>query len=134
VEDYRFPALAGSLHWTPTAFDVWDASANFFGGDAHFTYSIKPLGQKNVRSTSRFEASYENADVAAFTDFQNWRGLRFAGSMSGRNLLEWPTGRFAERRDQGAATVTPPPGVRPTPARGGGSGPSGCPESCRRTP
>ena len=25
-KDYRFPALAGSLHWTPTAFDVWDAS------------------------------------------------------------------------------------------------------------
>ena len=32
--------------------------AKFFGGDAQFTYSIKPLGRKNVRSTSRFEASY----------------------------------------------------------------------------
>ena len=112
-KDYRFPALAGSLHWTPTAFDVWDAGAKFFGGDAQFTYSIKPLGQKNVRSTSRFEASYENADLAAFTDFQNWRGLRFAGSMSGHNILEWPTGRFVERRDEGSATVTPPAGVQP---------------------
>ena len=28
-KDYRFPELAGSLHWTPTAFDVWDANANF---------------------------------------------------------------------------------------------------------
>lgn len=111
--DYRFPALAGSLHWTPTAFEVRDASARFFGGAAQFTYSIKPLGRKNVRSTSRFEASYEDADLTAFTDFQNWRGLRFAGSMSGHNILEWPTGRFVERRDEGSATVAPPPGVQP---------------------
>ena len=115
--DYRFPALAGSLHWTPAAFDVWDANAKFFGGDAQFTYSMKPLGRKNVRSTSRFEASYENADLAAFTDFQNWRGLRFAGSMSGHNLLEWPTGRFVDRRAEGSATVVPPPGVQPLTAR-----------------
>ena len=116
-KDYRFPALAGSLRWTPAAFDVWDASAKFFGGDAQFTYSIKPLGRKSVRSTSRFEASYESADLAAFTDFQNWRGLRFAGSMSGHNLLEWPTGRFIERRDEGSATVVPPPGVQLMTAR-----------------
>ena len=54
--DYRFPDLAGALQWTPTALDVRDAGAKFFGGDAQFDYSIKPLGQKNVRSTSRFEA------------------------------------------------------------------------------
>ena len=112
-KDYRFPALAGSLHWTPAAFDVWDAGAKFFDGDAQFTYSIKPLGLKNGRSTSRFEASYENADLAGFTDFQNWRGLRFAGSMSGHNVLEWPTGRFVDRRDEGSATIVPPPGVEP---------------------
>jgi hypothetical protein len=128
-KDYRFPALAGSLHWTPTAFDVWDATAEAFGGDAQFTYSIKPLGRKNVRSTSRFEASYQNADLAAFTDFQNWRGLRFAGSISGHNILEWPTGRFVERRDEGSATVVPPPGVQPMTAGaidfGEGSAPGG---------
>ena len=84
---------------------------------------MKPLGQKNVRSTSRFEASYENADLAAFTDFQNWRGLRFAGSMSGHNILEWPTGRFVERRDEGSATVVAPlwrpadDGARSAPAK-----------------
>ncbi len=121
-KDYRFPELAGSLHWTPTAFDVWDAGAKFFDGDAQFTYSIKPLGRKNVRSTSRFEATYENADLAAFTDFQNWRGLRFAGAMSGHNILEWPTGRFVERRDEGSAIVVPPAGVQPMTARAIGSG------------
>jgi hypothetical protein len=120
-KDYRFPALAGSLHWTPTAFDVRDAGAKFFGGDARFTYSIKPLGQKNVRSTSRFEASYENADLTALTDFEQWRGLRFAGSMSGHNILEWPTGRFVERRDEGSATVVPPPGSPQMTPRAAGS-------------
>jgi translocation and assembly module TamB len=105
---YRFPELAGALHWTNQALDVTNARAKFFGGDAQFAYSIKPLGQQ-VRSTSRFEASYENADLAAFSDFQQWRGLRFAGSWSGHNVLEWPTGRFAERRDEGTATVVPLP-------------------------
>ena len=107
---YRFPDLAGSLHWTPRALDVTDARAKFFGGDAQFAYSIKPLGQA-VRSTSRFEASYVNADLGAFSDFQQWPGLRPAGSWSGHNVLEWPTGRFVERRDEGTATVIPPPGV-----------------------
>jgi autotransporter translocation and assembly factor TamB len=108
---YQFPELAGALHWTPRSFDVTDATAKFFGGDAQFDYSIKPLGQR-VRSTSRFEASYQNADLAAFSDFQEWPGLRFAGSWSGHNVLEWPTGRFADRRDEGTATVVPPPGVQ----------------------
>ncbi len=108
---YRFPELTGSLQWTPKALEVWDAGAKFFGGDATFAYSIKPLGQKDVRSTSRFEASYTDADLAAFSDFQEWRGMRLAGLMSGHNLLEWPTGRFVERRDQGTLTVVAPAGV-----------------------
>jgi hypothetical protein len=122
-KDYRFPSFYGSLHWTPKAFDVWDAGAKFFGGDGRFTYSMKPLGQKDVRSTSRFEATYQNADLTSFTDFQSWRGLRFSGSMSGHNILEWPTGRFVERHDEGSATVIPPPGVQPMTARAIGAGP-----------
>jgi len=61
---------------------------NFFGGDGAFSpIRSKPLGPEGTfgpllasRQATRI------ADVAAFTDFQNWRGLRFAGSMSGRNL------------------------------------------------
>jgi autotransporter translocation and assembly factor TamB len=110
--EYRFPDLSGDLHWTPKAFDVTNAAARFFGGDADFTYSIKPLGG-TARSTSRFEASYVNADLAQFSDFQGWQGLRLAGAWSGHNLLEWPTGRFVERVDEGTATVVPPTGVEP---------------------
>ena len=41
--------------------------------------------------------------------------------MSGHNVLEWPTGRFVERRDEGSATVIPPPGMEPMTPRAAGS-------------
>ncbi|MGE5246031.1 MAG: translocation/assembly module TamB domain-containing protein [Betaproteobacteria bacterium] len=112
VNDYRFPALYGSLRWTPHAFTVWDAGSKFFGGDAKFAYSMQPLGQK-TRATARFEASYSGVDLAAFSDFRKFPGLRMAGSASGRNLLEWTLGRFAEHRGDGRITVAPPAGAEP---------------------
>jgi hypothetical protein len=112
VNDYQFPSLSGSLRWTPTAFDVWDAAAKFYGGQARFTYSIKPLGAA-VRPTDRFDVTYEDVDLAAFSDFEELRGLRFAGRASGHNLLEWPSGRFVEHRGGGHLVVTPPPGMAP---------------------
>lgn len=115
VNDYRFPALYGSLRWSPTAFEVWDAGARAFGGDSNLTFSIKPLGA-GVRPSARFGAKYSNLDVAALTDFYNLRGLRFAGTASGQNLLEWPMGRFVEKTGEGLLTVTPPAGVEPMPA------------------
>ena len=38
VDDYRFPALYGSLHWTRKAFEVTDAGARLYGGDARFGF------------------------------------------------------------------------------------------------
>ena len=97
VYDYRFPSLYGSLHWNKHLFDVWDAGSRFSGGDATFTFSIKPLGSR-VRPTARFEASYTNVDLAEFTDFQQLTGLRFAGTR-GRPQRA----RMAARRDRRAA-------------------------------
>lgn len=114
VYDYRFPALAGSLRWTPTRFDVYDASAQFYGGAAKFAYSLAPLGAK-ARPTSRFEFGVSGADLQRLTDFERLAGLRFAGSADWRNVLEWPLGRFAEHRGEGRLVVTPPPGVVPMP-------------------
>lgn len=107
VNAYRFPDLSGSLKWTPEAFDVWDAGARFYGGTAKFSYSIKPLGRPE-RPTQRFDATYADVDLAQFTDFEQFRGLRFAGRASGHNLLEWPSGRFSEHRGGGSVTVAPP--------------------------
>lgn len=112
VNDYRFPSLYGSLRWTPASFQVWNAGSKFYGGAATFTYSIAPLGSP-VRPTQRFDATYTDVDVAAFTDFEQLAGLRLAGRASGRNTLEWPSGRFAEHRGDGRVVVAPPPGVSP---------------------
>jgi hypothetical protein len=110
VNEYRFPSLYGSLRWTPAAFEVWDAGAKFFGGDARFAYSIKPLGAK-VRPLARFDATVDRMDLAALTDFEQLPGLRFAGTADWHNLLEWPLGQFSQHRGDGRVVVTPPAGM-----------------------
>jgi TamB, inner membrane protein subunit of TAM complex len=114
LNDYRFPALYGRVHWTPALLAVTDAGAGFFGGESQFTYSIQPLGSK-ARPTMRLETNFKNADLAAFTDFQELRGLRFAGSASGEHVvLEWPSGHFGDgRRGGGRLVIEPPAGVQP---------------------
>jgi hypothetical protein len=119
VYDYRFPSLYGALRWTPRAFEVYDAGAKFYGGDARFTYAIKPLGSR-TKPTSRFEFEVNGADLRQITDFAALRGQRFAGRAAWRNALEWPLGQFAEHRGEGRLTVTPPPGtVSMTPSLAG---------------
>ncbi|HUR34616.1 MAG TPA: translocation/assembly module TamB domain-containing protein [Vicinamibacterales bacterium] len=108
--DYRFPELYGSLHWNRKFFEVTNAGSKFSGGDAKFTFGIAPLGEPE-KPTGRFEAWYANLDLAQLTDFYELAGVRFAGRASGRNLLEWPMGRFAEHRGDGELTVAPPPGA-----------------------
>ena len=100
VNDYRFPALNGSLRWTQNAFDVWNAGSKFYGGDAKFPYSIKPLGVP-APPTQRFDATVARTDLAPFTDFEDLKGLRFAGAADGHVFLEWPSGKFSERRGGG---------------------------------
>ena len=108
--DYRFPSLNGSLHWTRNRFDVTDAGAKFMGGDARFAFAIAPLGAQ-TRPDARFEASYQNLDLARLSDFYRLPGLRMAGRGTGSNLLEWPLGRFGEHTGEGRFVATPPDGV-----------------------
>jgi len=112
VYDYRFPSFRGALRWTPKAFEVTDGGAKFQGGDAKFAYSIAPLGSK-TKPTSRFEFDLAGADLQRLSDFEELRGMRFAGSANWHNVLEWPLGRFAERHGDGHLTVSPPPGIVP---------------------
>jgi translocation-and-assembly-module (TAM) inner membrane subunit TamB-like protein len=112
LNDYRFPGLYGSLHWTQHGFDVWDAGSQFYGGTAKFVYGIKPFGQK-TKPTHHFDATVTGVDLARFTDFEQFPGLRFAGSASLHNVLDWPSGRFADHRGEGQLTIVPPPGVTP---------------------
>ena len=112
VNDYRFPSLYGSLRWSQHAFEIWNAGSEFYGGAAQFVYAIKPFGAK-TKPTHHFDATVTGLDLARFTDFQQMPGLRFAGAATLHNVLDWPSGRFAEHRGQGHVVVTPPPGVRP---------------------
>jgi translocation and assembly module TamB len=115
VNAYRFPSLYGALRWTRTAFEVWDAGSQFYGGAAQFTYSMKPLAAK-LRPTHRFDATLIDVDLERFTDFEQLAGVRFAGRASLRNTLEWPAGHFSDHRGEGHLVVSPPPGVSTMPA------------------
>ena len=77
-----------------------NAGSQFSGGDATFTFGIAPLGEP-TKPTGRFDASYAEVDLAELTDFYQFAGVRFAGRATGRNLLEWPMGRFSEHRGDG---------------------------------
>ncbi len=107
---YRFPGLEGSLVWTPDRFEVTEARSGFYGGTTRFSYAMAPLGARTP-ATYRFDARYENVDLATFSAAMEFAGLRLAGRASGHNLLEWPSGRFRERRGFGQLDVAPPPGV-----------------------
>ncbi len=114
VNEYRFPDLYGTLRWTRGAFEIGNAGSKFYGGDAKFVYSIKPFGDK-VKPTHRFESKVTGVDLARFTDFEQLRAMKFSGSASMENMLEWPSGRFSEHRGHGHVVVTPPTGVTPMP-------------------
>jgi hypothetical protein len=110
VDNYRFPSLYGSLHWTRSGFEVTDAGSRFLGGEATFGFAIQPLGSR-TRPTARFDVAYAGVDLKELSNFYALAGLRFSGSASGTNLLEWPLGQFSERTGQGRLSVLPPSGV-----------------------
>jgi hypothetical protein len=111
VNDLRFPGLYGQLQWNERGFDVWNAGSKFYGGDAKFTYSIKPFGTPQP-TVQRFNVTFTRADLAPFTDFGlPTGGMHFAGTADGNAYLEWPSGKFNQRRGHGQVTVEPPPGV-----------------------
>jgi hypothetical protein len=120
VNGLVFPQLKGSLIWVPDRFEVMNASSVFYGGRTRFGYSLKPLGA-GVRPTARFDAMYDAVDLAPLGSTFDWAGIRPVGRFSGRSHLEWPNGRFVEKRGDGALAITPPDGVtllgRALPAR-----------------
>ena len=111
VNAYRFGDLRGSVVWDPDRLDVTDATATVYGGTMRFGYRMMPLGQLGVRPTATFDAAYDGVDLTAFTDFLELEGIRLAGRATGRNLLDWPLGLYAEHRGGGHMRVDPQTGV-----------------------
>ncbi|MPZ19111.1 MAG: hypothetical protein GEV06_14530 [Luteitalea sp.] len=106
---YHFGNLDGALTWTPDRFQVTNVSSAVLGGRARFDYVIRR--QADGPRSTRFEAAYRDIDLAEYTDLVELHGLRLAGRASGENVLEYPLGRFSERRGGGRIQVVPPEGV-----------------------
>ncbi|MGH9254178.1 MAG: translocation/assembly module TamB domain-containing protein [Vicinamibacterales bacterium] len=111
VNAYRFADLRGSLLWVPERFEVTDAEAALYGGSARFAYRMAPLGQRDHPAVASFDATYEDIDLTEFTNFLELDGIRLAGRATGRNLLEWPLGRFSDHRGDGEIRFDAPAGV-----------------------
>lgn len=111
VNAYQFTDVRGSVQWVPERMDVTSATTAAYGGTSRFAYRMAPLGDPDVPAHATFDAEYTNVDLEAFTDFLEMEGIRLAGRAGGRNLLDWPLGRYAERRGGGYFGVTPEDGV-----------------------
>jgi hypothetical protein len=111
VNDYRFEDLKGELRWLPDRFDITRLATRFERGTARFTYSIAPIGAPRP-AVARFDASYQNVDLASLTDFLGVKGLKLSGRASGRNVLAYPLGHFGEHRGDGEMRVEAPDGVQ----------------------
>lgn len=111
LNDWRFPGLDGRLLWLRDRFEVTNASSGFYGGRMTFDYSMKPLGDRVKPGIARLDVGYQDVDLTTLTDAIETQGIRLTGRITGRNLLEWPLGRFRERKGNGEVTATPPAGV-----------------------
>ena len=109
--NYEFPNLEGKLGWFPNRFEVTDTTTGFYGGEASLKYSILSSGKPGQPSNARFDAEWRDVDLADYSDFLAMQGVRLAGRWSGRNLLQWPLGRFRERSGDGYSAVIPPAGI-----------------------
>ncbi|HEY3383276.1 MAG TPA: translocation/assembly module TamB domain-containing protein [Vicinamibacterales bacterium] len=109
INVFAVPDLKGSLIWEPHRFEVTRATGRFYGGYADFKYSMAPLSDP-VPAVARWDVKYRDVDLTQLSDALEMRGLRLAGTASGRNLLEWPLGDFKQHRGDGQIDVTPPAG------------------------
>jgi hypothetical protein len=110
VNDWRFHNLRGSVLWVPARLEITDTTTTLYGGTARFNYRMAPMG-RGVPTRAVWDVDYRDIDLVQLTDFLETRGLRLAGRATGRNVLEWPLGKWALKRGDGVVEITPPPGV-----------------------
>jgi autotransporter translocation and assembly factor TamB len=113
VNAWRFPDARGSILWNNSAFRVTDVTTGLYGGRAKFDYLMEPLGRPGIPTQVVWDTSYADVDLARLTDFLELEGIRLSGRISGRNRLEWPLGKFAEKHGSGQIAATMPPGAVP---------------------
>jgi hypothetical protein len=111
LDTLRFGDLRGDVKWVPESVEVSDTTSRFYGGRLDLGYRMAPLGQPGVTATYTFDAAYKDVNLTALSDYLELQGLRLAGTVSGRNRLEWPRGRFKDRSGEGELNVVPPRGT-----------------------
>jgi hypothetical protein len=111
INAYQFEDVRGSLLWVPERFEVTDAAASLYGGSARFSYRMAPFGQPGMPAVASFDAVYEGVDLTQISNVLELDGIQLAGRATGRNLLEWPLGRFADHRGVGEIRIDAPVGV-----------------------
>jgi hypothetical protein len=112
VNDWRFPNLRGRVLWLPDRLEITEATADLHGGTARFDYRMAPMGKRDVPTKATWDVSYKNVDLARLTDFLEVRGLRLAGRATGQNSLEWPLGKWSQKRGGGTVEIAAPGGVQ----------------------
>ena len=105
-----YPALAGDLIWTRDRFEITRAHSSFYGGDLDFTFAMKPLGAPEP-GFATFVPRVASADLERLFVALGVRGVRPQGQLAGEARLEWPLGRFTDRRGEGAVSISPPEGI-----------------------
>ncbi len=111
VNAYRFSNLRGAVRWVPESLEVTNATAGLYGGNAKFSYTMEPFGVAGMPAIATFDTQYANVDLAEFTTLLGVKGIRLAGRATGRNLLKWPLGKYAQHGGDGAIHVDPPAGA-----------------------
>ena len=112
VNAWRFPNLRGSVRWVPDRMEITNTTAAVYGGTASFNYVMAPFGVPDVPTKATWDVAYKSVDLSRLTDFLETKGLRLTGRASGRNRLEWPLGKWLEKRGGGEVTIQAPDGVR----------------------
>ena len=112
VNDWRFPNLRGSVLWVPDSLAITNATSELYGGTARFDYVMAPFG-KPTPARATWDVEYQNVDLVRLSDFLETEGLRMSGRATGRNRLEWPLGKWAQKTGNGEVTVEAPADTRP---------------------
>ncbi|HEY2431190.1 MAG TPA: translocation/assembly module TamB domain-containing protein [Vicinamibacterales bacterium] len=112
VNAWRFGNVHGSLLWDNHAFRVTDVTTGLYGGRAKFDYLMEPIGEARP-AQAVWDATYADVDLHVITDFLQLQGIRLEGRAAGRNRLEWPLGRFAEKHGSGQIVATMSGAARP---------------------
>lgn len=111
VNAWRFPDLRGQVRWVPPGqLEVTNATSRLYGGTAKFDYLLGP-SRSNQPTPAVWNVEYHDVDLVQLTDFLETQGIRLAGSLSGRNRLQWTLGHWADKRGDGEAIARPPAGI-----------------------